>query len=235
MRDTQQTQASHNWGRLHAQPGRHIHSISSPGIHSLDIEKTGDCLLYVPHAYTPDYPAPLVVMLHGAGGNATGGRLPFQSHAEESGLLLLAPSSRSQSWDIITDGHYGPDVALIDKALEQIFSRYIIDPECIAVEGFSDGASYALSLGLINGDMFKHIIAFSPGFMKPTKYQGLPRVYISHGQRDPVLPIDYCSRRIVNQLRQAKYAVEYHEFPGGHHVPENIAREALSWFLLSGS
>lgn len=32
--------------------------------------------------------------------------------------------------------------------------------------GFSDGASYALSLGQPNADVFSHIIAFSPGFMR---------------------------------------------------------------------
>ncbi len=67
-------------------------------------------------------------------------------------------------------GGFGPDVRFIDKALSKVFGSYRIDPSHLAVAGFSDGASYALSLGLPNGDLFSHIIAFSPGFMRaPSK------------------------------------------------------------------
>jgi len=55
-----------------------------------------------------------------------------------------------QTWDVIL-GQYGPDIAFIDSALAQTFSRYAFDPNHIAV-GFSDGASYALSVGITNGD-----------------------------------------------------------------------------------
>lgn len=62
---------------------------------------------------------------------------------------------------------FGPDVDYINKSLEYVFSRYLIDPRRLGLAGFSDGASYALSLGLPNGDLFSHIVAFSPGFMRP--------------------------------------------------------------------
>jgi predicted esterase len=41
-----------------------------------------------------------------------------------------------------------PDVALIDQALSEIFNRYMVDASRLALGGFSDGASYALALGL---------------------------------------------------------------------------------------
>lgn len=73
-------------------------------------------------------------------------------------LLLTGVSCRSD---------FGPDVQYINKSLEHVFSRYSIDPNRLGIAGFSDGASYALSLGLPNGDLFTHIVAFSPGFMRP--------------------------------------------------------------------
>lgn len=145
------------------------------------------------------------------------------------GFLLLAPSSQQGTWDVIRGG-YGPDVLLIDKALEQTFSRYSVDPEHLAIGGFSDGASYALSLGITNGTLLGHVIAFSPGFMAPTGQEGAPRFFISHGTEDRVLPIDRCSRRIVPQLQRVGYDVRYLEFAGGHAVPGDIAREAVDWF-----
>src|SRR3712207_7974813 len=50
--------------------------------------------------------------------------------------------------------------------------------------GFSDGASYALSLGIPNGDLFTHLVAFSPGFAAPDGQRGHPRVFVGHGVDD---------------------------------------------------
>lgn len=169
-------------------------------------------------------------MLHGAGGNAQHGVGLLQALADAAGLILLAPESRRQTWDVIMGG-YGPDVSYLDRALAQTFARYAVDPTRIAVGGFSDGASYALSLGITNGDLFSHLIAFSPGFMAPAAQEGAPRLFISHGTRDQVLPIGPCSRRIVPQVERAGYDVLYHEFDGPHTVPPDIARQAVDWFL----
>ena len=186
-------------------------------------------LLYVPRGYGIGRPAPLALMLHGAGGDAPSGLGLLQHLADQAGLIILAPESRGQTWDVIAD-RYGPDVAFIDRALGQTFSRYAVDPRRVAVGGFSDGASYALSLGITNGDLFTHVIAFSPGFMAPTRRQGSPRLFISHGTRDRVLPVDRCSRRIVPQVERAGYDVRYREFDGPHTIPPEVAREAVDWF-----
>lgn len=98
---------------------------------------------------------------------------------------------------------------------------------------FPDGASYALSLGITNEDVFTHILAFSPGFLAPVAQRGTPAVFISHGTRDAVLPIDACSRKIVPRLQRAGYDVRYREFPGGHVIPPEIAREAVEGFSAS--
>jgi predicted esterase len=105
-----------------------------------------------------------------------------------------------------------------------------VDARRLAITGFSDGASYALSLGLTNGDLFTRVIAFSPGFMTPAQRRGKPSLFVSHGTRDGVLPIERSSRRIVPQLERAGYEVRYREFEGGHVVPPGIGREAAEWF-----
>ena len=68
-------------------------------------------------------------------------------------MSVLAPDSRGTTWDAIREG-FGDDVTFIDRALEHVFARVSIDPARVTVGGFSDGASYALSLGLANGDVF---------------------------------------------------------------------------------
>ncbi len=195
----------------------------------LDALARGDHLLYVPAGYWLGNLAPLVVLLHGAGANSRDIMPYLRDLADAAGLILLAPTSREYTWDVIVGG-YGPDVEGIDRALEGVFSRYAVDPGRIAVGGFSDGASYALSLGITNGDLFGHVLAFSPGFMAPAAQVGSPRVFISHGAHDTVLPVDRCSRRIVPELERAGYDVRYREFEGGHAVPPEIGREAVDWF-----
>ncbi|HYH99185.1 alpha/beta hydrolase, partial [Hyalangium sp.] len=133
------------------------------------------------------------------------------------------------TWDVIR-GDYGPDVTFIDQALAWVFAHYAVDPARIAIGGFSDGASYALSLGIANGDLFTHVLAFSPGFAAPVEQHGEPRLFVSHGIQDAVLPITACSRRLVPRLQRAGYDVRYHEFDGPHTIPPEIAREAAEWF-----
>ena len=72
--------------------------------------------------------------------------------------------------------------------------------------------------------------AFSPGFSAHRRPLGRPRIFISHGRSDEILPIDACSRRIVPMLEDAGYAVTYKEFDGPHTVPETVAQDAFKWF-----
>lgn len=227
-RQHDRSQSTSQQGRLSSRPTQPT-EVASRGLHSLGLQPKRDGFLYVPKSYRANRPLPLILMLHGAGGDAEGGLKPFQQLADRFGVILLAVDSRQQTWDIIVD-QYGSDVAFIDQALTKTFNHYAIDPNHVAIEGFSDGASYALSLGITNGDLFTHIIAFSPGFMAPAKRVEIPIVFISHGKGDRVLPIDHCSRKIVPQLQRAGYNVSYQEFDGSHTIPPTIAQEAMNWF-----
>ncbi|EFH83127.1 phospholipase/Carboxylesterase [Ktedonobacter racemifer DSM 44963] len=219
--------------RLTARPATPTNEKSAvSGLHPLRLKDTPSVLLYVPSNYRTTSPPPLVIMLHGAGGNARDGLTSFIPVADTAGFMLLAPSSRSRTWNAIMNT-YNEDVRSIDKALTHIFTNYAIDPSHLAIGGFSDGASYALSLGLANGDLFTHIVAFSPGRLPQSSRHGKPLIYISHGTQDNILPIDLCSRRIVRQLQHDHYDVSYQEFDGPHTIPVEIAREAWAWFSAS--
>ncbi|MGK3959946.1 alpha/beta hydrolase [Sorangium sp. So ce118] len=221
--------------RLSARPQAKLEGELPAGLTPLGLSPRRDGLLYVPPGYRADRLAPLVVLLHGAGGSAHHGIALLKELADEAGLLLLAPDSRHATWDIIADDAYGPDVAFLDRALLQLFRSAAVDPARLAIGGFSDGASYALSLGLTNGDLFTHVIAFSPGFMAPAEQRGRPRIFISHGTQDQVLRIDPCSRRLAPLIRRAGYDLRYQEFEGPHTVPTEMARDALGWLLHPAS
>ncbi|MGI4829837.1 MAG: alpha/beta hydrolase [Janthinobacterium lividum] len=201
---------------------------AEPGLHPLELaEGLRDGRLYIPPGVN-DEPKPLIVLLHGAGGDGSS-MLRLMGKAA-SNCVLLAPDARTHTWDFLNEARE-PDVPFLDRALAHTFKRCRIDPSRIAIAGFSDGASYALTLGLANGDLFTHVIAFSPGFMGPPRFQGSPRIFLSHGTADEVLPIDLCSRRIVPQLKTRHYDLTYREFPGPHTVPDFIQTEAMHWLL----
>ena len=216
-------------GRLGARPGsRGGDDAPEAGTEELHAPEGGSGLLRVPAGHRAGEAAPLVVLLHGAGGDARGGLRPLEGLADEAGLVLLAPGSLGATWDVIQGG-FGPDVEALDALLWQVFARVAVDPTRLAIGGFSDGASYALSLGVTNGDLFSHVVAFSPGFLAPGAQQGAPGIFVSHGVADAVLPIERCSRRLVPALREAGYEVRYEEFEGGHVVPPPVAAQAVAW------
>jgi phospholipase/carboxylesterase len=214
-------------------PARIIASPSPPtasidaGAHPLELGDRRDGVLFVPRSAPPAAGFPLAVMLHGAGGSGARVRFAF-AIAEELGVVVLAPDSRGRTWDAI-HGKFGPDVTFISAALQHALARVAVDLRRLAVGGFSDGASYALSLGIANGDLFTHVLAFSPGFIVPTQRRGKPAVFISHGTQDDVLPVAQTSQVIVPDLRNRGYVVRYREFGGPHTVPQSIAREAFQW------
>jgi predicted esterase len=218
-------------GRLAARPSATPHEALSPGLHTLSAAAGGarPTVAVIPPGLSPDRPAPFVLMLHGATESSEQSLSAMQAIAEHSGAILLAPSSAGTTWDAIR-GFYGDDLSDIDQQLTRLFERCLVDPHHIAVAGFSDGASYAVSLGLINGDLFTHIMAYSPGFIIPGMRHGQPRVFIAHGTHDHILPIDRCGRRIANELDAAGYAVDFNEFDGDHMIRPEMVDRSMTWF-----
>jgi phospholipase/carboxylesterase len=199
----------------------------------LGIGTERDGWLYVPD--TAEAGAPLLVFLHGATGTGHSHGRAVIAAADRFGVVVVAPDSRhGQTWDLIAQRAFGPDVAHLDRVLDAVVDRVDVDTGRMAVGGVSDGASYALSIGLSNGDVFGTVIAFSPGFLAVREPLDRPRVFVSHGTADPILPFESCSGTIVPALRQADYDVELELFDGGHTVPPEVADTGVRWWLGDG-
>lgn len=188
-----------------------------------------DGFVYVPKGYTDEAPLPLLLMFHGAGSTALSVQyaLPL---ADEFGVIILAPDSRDErTWDGVLR-NWGPDVDFISEAFTQTARRYHVDRARLGVGGFSDGASYALGFGISFGDEFTRVIAMSPGVMQPMAARGKPRIFLSHGTSDPIMPIDATSRVFVTKLKALGYDVTYREYEGRHTPSPPVVREAFEWF-----
>jgi len=214
--------------RVAARPGRGIKT-TGPQTRTLGLDAKRDAILQLPSQPAAG-PVPLLVLLHGAGGSGAGILKRLGAFAEEAGIAVLSPDSRGSTWDAIR-GDFGADVAFLNRALESVFQTVDVDPERITVGGFSDGASYAISVGLANGDLFRRVLAFSPGFYVGGSTHGKPHFFLSHGTADEILPIDRCSRVLVPRLQRSGYDVTFREFDGGHEIPPDVARAGMRWSI----
>ena len=138
------------------------------------LQLAGGAYAYLPKGLTGS-PVPLLVALHGAGGQPSDVLKSFRADADRDKFVLLIPASKTGTWDMIEDlkrrlgaemniaPRYGKDLKALDESLADAFSKIAIDPARVGVMGFSDGATYALSVGTANPQLFRTIIAFSPG------------------------------------------------------------------------
>jgi phospholipase/carboxylesterase len=187
-----------------------------------------DGLLLVPSRYDGSRDWPLLVFLHGARTRGAPIADFLQPLVEQAGVLVLLPEARTARWDLV-DGEPGRDVAFIDRAMQLVFTRYRIDRSRVAIGGFSDGASYALSLGLGRGELFTHVVALSPGFYRDLGRRGQPRVFLAHAPDDRVLPIEETGRPLVRALERAGLSVTFREFQGGHVIESTVVEAAFAW------
>jgi phospholipase/carboxylesterase len=175
-------------------------------------------------------PYALIVALHGSGGSPNGAIEAFGGAWKVPGLVFVAPAAKGPTWSVIFSDR-DLDLESVDLAVAEAWARCPLDHDRLALGGFSDGATYALTLGVANGDLFPAIIALSPGGILADARRGQPRVFVSHGTEDDVLPIAGASDTIVRVLRSAGYEVTYRRFRGSHEVPADTSAAAVRWFL----
>lgn len=188
--------------------------------------------------------AGLLVLFHGAGGDARRFIELFRTEADRRQIVLLSVQSTGRTWDVVTRNSRdtwnvgraspvlapGADARKVNVALAALFRRVPIDPGRILAAGFSDGASYALSLGLANDQLFSGIIALAPGFVTDGQSGRLTRIAIAHGRNDRILSYAQAGR-IAEDLRSRGYPLEFLSFEGGHGVEPGSLSAALDFVL----
>jgi len=184
---------------------------------------------YVPT--TAARPAPLIVLLHGAGGKARAFLDEFKRDADARGVALLSVQSVGVTWAVRKPTGKDADVINIKAAIDALAVTALIDPERVTIMGFSDGASYALSVGMAYPRLFRSIVAFSPGYaFAPSRLDTRQRIFIAHSRRDRALPPEN-TKEMIKGLKSAGFAPEVHWFNGGHEVDPQLKKAAFDFAL----
>lgn len=215
--------------RLKARPGMPSLPALTAGLHVLGLDRARDAYLSVPSGIAPGQAVPLIVMFHGKGQPANEVLGEWKRVAARRKCLVLAPSARDFTWNV-EQGPGGADAQFVDRALQAVFDRFTVDPKHIAASGFSDGGTYALSIGLVNGDFFSDILAFSPINYNAPNAVGQPRIYFCNGNRDQGAVFTNTTS-MARQLRADGYDVELYEFNGGHWMDEDGVKKAMARFM----
>ena len=129
-------------------------------------------------------PTPLVMNLHGSGSNAIEasayGRVPQEG--AKRGMITVAPQAIDGEWQLSLGG---TDHEFLTALLDDLSSRYCIDPDRIHLMGMSLGAWKAAAMGCADPDTFASA-ALVAVEVHPNDCPPLPIVAF-HGTADPTV------------------------------------------------
>jgi phospholipase/carboxylesterase len=184
----------------------------------------------------PDRTYPLVTILHGAGRQDELLVRAYRDEPSRRHAIFFIPRSTSPTWDLLI-GEDRPDLDFLEHAYAEIYRRVPVDHARQALIGYSDGASYALAIGLSNPRLFAAIMGWAAGFVvfdpsgvAPTDPR--PKILLEHGTHDPVFPFEEVAVPNCAILRRLGYDVELRVDDGGIHWPSSTFQTAaLDWFF----
>ncbi|MDQ7778824.1 MAG: dienelactone hydrolase family protein [Planctomycetota bacterium] len=173
-------------------------------------------MLHIPKGYTPAKPLPLIISLHGAGGNGSGEfDWMWAGETKKWTGFVACPSGQppGAQW-------FPEQEEFIFALLKDVMTNFNVDTNRVYIHGFSNGGNgawyYAVNFPWFFG------AACPRGGANPCS-DGIENllnigVYAIHGEKDTVIP---CSRDAENaaKLKELGYDVVYVEFPGGGHEP----------------
>ena len=221
-------------GNLAARPGAARKPSAQRG--EFNLAEAPQPLVFIPDGVDAKKPTPMILLLHGAGQRAERLVTRIKPIAQVRGVIILAPQAASPTWDIIrsfrgSEIDFSEDGQRLDASLSALFAQFTIDPKHVAIGGFSDGASYALSIGPRNQQLFTHIMGFSAGGFLPFAEEARAKMFISHGKADQILSFENAEDYIVPQMKRLGFDVRFETFEDRHVVREEEINKAMDWFL----
>jgi phospholipase/carboxylesterase len=199
-------------------------------------EARGGFSLYVPEAWDGQASMPLVVALHGGSGHGRDFLWSWLREARGRNVLVLSPTAQDRTWSIM--GGADVDADRLREMIESVAARYPVDRARVLLTGMSDGATYALLLGLRSGPPFTHL-APACGVLHPLLFAGgLERaqdfpIYLIHGALDWMFPV-YTARMGRDALLAAGARLVYREIEDlSHTYPRDENPRILEWLMGS--
>jgi predicted peptidase len=176
---------------------------------------------------------PLVLCLHGRGGNSTAAKVLARDEMKKKHpCFILAPSvNRDYSW---SGGNAKAALPYVFELVDDLMKKHPVDPDRVYVTGQSMGG-YGTFGALAARPEFFAAAAPVCGGGKPadaSKHKSVP-IWVFHGADDPTVPVER-SREMVKALKDAGAEPKYEEYPGVKHNSWDKAyatAELWSWMF----
>lgn len=220
---------------VHREPGPHAGPPPPAGPVTV-ARGPSQAFLLAPAALDPAHRYPLLTVLHGAGRQDELLLRAYRDEPDRRQALFLIPRSARPTWDLIAGGAR-EDLDFLEYAYAFVYGRYRIDPARQALLGYSDGASYALAVGLSNPRVFAAVMGWAAGLLaidtaNLAPGDPRPRVLLEHGTEDPLFPFARVAMPLRQALERLGYAVTFRADAGGIHWPSpGFQPAALDWFF----
>jgi predicted esterase len=194
------------------------------------------------HVYTPaaSKEAPMLLMLHGTGGNELD-LLPL-ARMLAPGAGVLSPRGKvlergmPRFFRRLAEGVFDEEdlklrTAELADFVAAAAAHYTFDARRVIAAGFSNGANIAASLLLLRPEALRAAVLFRA--MVPLLPDALPRhdatpVLISNGRSDPLVAPEE-TERLAALLREAGADVTVAWQPGGHELTPADISQAKAW------
>jgi polyhydroxybutyrate depolymerase len=107
--------------------------------------------VHVPASSHPGKPSPLVMVLHGANGNA--GRVELRYHwdslSDRDGFVVVYPQGLLDQWNAALDPRAADDVSFLTALIDHLVGELSLDRGRVYVAGMSNGAAMAYRLACV--------------------------------------------------------------------------------------
>lgn len=186
--------------------------VGNVAAHGLPSAAGGHFFRYLPRGYREERQWPLLVFLHGAGGNFALYPWLWRRFADEHGFVVLCPTWDNGLWD-----QPGGVQAALD-ALDDTLSACSVDGSRIFLAGLSNGGISGWAVLCARPEAFRGFISISGGLAAGRQPDKMKRVSVLliHGAKDRIIPID-APRKLRAALKREGVAVQLIEFPDDDH------------------
>lgn len=195
-----------------------------------------------PHLFEPgDADAPVLLTLHGTGGNERE-ITALVSHLWP-GAGVLSPRGRVSEQGMTRwfrrrgEGVFDVDDVIVRAGelagfLEAARERYGLGDRRVIAAGFSNGANIGLATALLHPETLDRVVAFSGMYpfadRDPVGDASAVELVLLNGAADPMAPSSSVDR-LVEVAQAHGAAVERHVRPGGHGLAQSDVDAARKW------
>lgn len=212
-----------------------------------------ELLVKIPKKFDSSRKYPLLIGLHGNGGNPQQMLAGMHNALKNEPLILAAPQGAYPNFPQLWGQHFSWEIRTLNKELwkigdplsvenldeviQVISKKYPISE--VYILGFSQGAAYALLTGFKYPETVAGIISIGGVFPETdTEFSMLQekeiengkkfRVFIAQGNHDPLIPVGL-GAKTTEKLKKYGYEVEYQEYEGGHEISPELLKIIYSW------